>query len=126
MKKHVFLLAAALFSVSGLFAQEPLLNKELVLHCRDLNPDQVNVIRKQLKCLESVHLTGYYLPAKCLFITYDEKKIGKSSVITSVLLGLNKKLKTRAVNGYTIYDIIDKGLPPEFPGIEHQVITFSE
>lgn len=126
MKKSFFLIFTFLMSATGVFAQEPLMNKELVLHCRDLSSQQVEVIRKQLKCLESVHLTGYYLPAKCLFITYDEKKIGKSSVITSVLLGLNKKLKTRAVNGYTIYDIIDKGLPPEFPGIEHQVITFSE
>lgn len=93
-------------------AQSPVKKTELVLHCRDLNPAQVERIGKQLKSLEGVHLAGYYLPAQCLFITYDEKKVAKTSIVANVLYGLNKK--ARDVKGYTIYDIIDKGLPPGY------------
>lgn len=125
MRKSL-LTSALILTALYTYAQEPLPQKELVLHCRDLSDSQVTVIRKQLKCLDGAHLTGYYLPAKCLFITYDDQKIAKSSVITSVLVGLNKKLKANTVKGYTIYDIIDKGLPPEYPHVEHQPITFSE
>lgn len=111
---------------SWLKAQEPQSYTELVLHCPELSPVQVNTIEKQLNCLDGVHLSGYYLPARCLFITYEKDKIAKSSVVTSVLVGLNKKIKARAVKGYTIYDIIDKGLPPEFTKVENKVISFSE
>ena len=103
------LLTLAVASVS---AQTPEKKTELVLHCRDLSPAQVERIGKQLKSLESVHLAGYYLPAQCLFITYDDKRVAKSNIISSVLYGLNKK--ARDVKGYTIYDIIDKGLPPGY------------
>lgn len=64
-------------------------------------------INRWLRCLDGVHLSGYYQLSSCLLIKYDTNKIIDPAIIKVVVSYFNQKIKSEVLSGYTICDIVD-------------------
>ncbi len=81
--------------------------EELIIKTPRLNEWTVFKINRWLRCLDGVHLSGYYQPSSCLLIKYDTNKIIDPAIIKVVVSYFNQKIKSEVLSGYTICDIVD-------------------
>jgi hypothetical protein len=81
--------------------------KELIIKVPKLDEWSVYKISRQLKCLDGVHLSGYYQPTSCLLLKYNPSILSDPEIVKVVLFRLNNKMKNHYVKGFTIFDVID-------------------
>lgn len=93
--------------IEPVFAQDREGWKELIVKVPKLDEWSVYKINRQLKCLDGVHLSGYYQPTSCLLLKYDPKVLMDPEIVKVVIFRLNNKMKNFYLKGYTIFDVID-------------------
>lgn len=108
MLKLVF---AFMFCCTFSFAQSANTYKELIVQVPDLSEWKVYKISRQLACLDGLRYLGYFKEGSCLLLHVDAEKINDPAIITTTIKHLNEKMKIKAMNGFTIYELLDSASP---------------
>ena len=105
-----YLLLLFVFSCAIARAQNEVAYKELIVRVPELSERKMNIISKQLSCLDGLQCLGYFKDGSCLLLHIDSKKITDTEIITTIIHHLNEKMKTDVIGGLSIYELLDHKL----------------